>query len=57
MSCILNLNPEKGLAKLPKDDKEVKTNVQKQLLEKLSSMFYNRPAISRQKDNHRRIRC
>jgi hypothetical protein len=44
-SCgLYPFNPERGLSKLPKDNREVESNVQKQLLEKLSSMRYNQPA-------------
>jgi hypothetical protein len=44
-SCgLFPLNPKKGLDKLPKENREVETLVQRQLLEKLSSMRYDQPA-------------
>jgi hypothetical protein len=43
-SCgLFPLNPERALAKLPKEDREVESSVQLQLLNRLSLMRYNQP--------------
>jgi hypothetical protein len=43
-SCgYIPFNVQKVLAKLPQEDQEVESNVQRQLLQKLNSMRYNQP--------------